>query len=427
MIHKKLRYHFIFYTIAAVLLGVLLYPLPVKAEKAPVVVVIDPGHGGENLGAEYENYTEKEMNMTVALAMKEELEKYDNVTVYLTHERDEDMSLKDRALFAADKHADFLFCLHFNMSVSHNLYGAEVWVPAFGEYYVKGYQFAEIAMEQLTGIGLYSRGIKTKLNDRGEDYYGILRHCTANQVPSALIEHCHLDQEKDQPFYRQGEAQLKELGRLDAEAAAKFLSLTSKELSKDYSSYPKAALTPKEEAVKPDKTEPEVCSIEVLSVDEQTGEAVISMEASDSDSYILYYNYSLDGGNTYSPLEAWPRPVWNQSEEVLTFRLSLPYEQEIQLRANAYNGFDLWKESNVVTLPALSGPEAQEETVTDKGNYEEIILPPAPVMEKSGPDRDLVFLTAGISLLFLLMILITYAMVTMLFRTGRRNKRRKRR
>ena len=46
-----------------------------ETESEQVVVVIDPGHGGENLGGEYEDYTEKEMTMVVANAMKEELEK----------------------------------------------------------------------------------------------------------------------------------------------------------------------------------------------------------------------------------------------------------------------------------------------------------------------------------------------------------------
>ena len=38
-------------------------------EEAPCIVVIDPGHGGENLGAEYDGYTEKDMTMVVARAM----------------------------------------------------------------------------------------------------------------------------------------------------------------------------------------------------------------------------------------------------------------------------------------------------------------------------------------------------------------------
>ena len=39
-----------------------------------MVIVIDPGHGGENRGGEYETYIEKELTPIVAQAMKEELE-----------------------------------------------------------------------------------------------------------------------------------------------------------------------------------------------------------------------------------------------------------------------------------------------------------------------------------------------------------------
>ena len=134
----------------------------------PVVVVLDPGHGGKNLGAEYDGYTEKDMTMIVATAMKEELEKYEGVEVYLTRDVDKDMSLEERAEFAASKNADFLFCLHFNMSLGHELFGSEVWISAFGEEHQKGYSFASAEMELLEDAGLYPRGIKTRLNDDGE-------------------------------------------------------------------------------------------------------------------------------------------------------------------------------------------------------------------------------------------------------------------
>ena len=47
----------------------------------------------------------------------------------------------------------------------------------------------------------YTSTIKTRLNDDGEDYYGIIRHSTARGLPSAIIEHCHLDEETDVAFY----------------------------------------------------------------------------------------------------------------------------------------------------------------------------------------------------------------------------------
>ena len=64
--------------------------------------------------------------MVTALAMYEELTKYDNVDVYLTHTDDVSMSLADRAQFAAERNADFLFSIHYNASVDHDLFGSEV-------------------------------------------------------------------------------------------------------------------------------------------------------------------------------------------------------------------------------------------------------------------------------------------------------------
>ena len=60
-----------------------------EPEEKPLVIVLDPGHGGmaddgRPEGGVYEGFIEKELNLIVAESMKEELEKYENVTVYLT-------------------------------------------------------------------------------------------------------------------------------------------------------------------------------------------------------------------------------------------------------------------------------------------------------------------------------------------------------
>ena len=88
-----------------------------------IQLVIDPGHGGENLGAQYYNYTEKDLTVQVGLAMAEELRKYDGIDVYLTREEDLDVSLADRCQYADDVDADFFISLHFNASEEHTLYG----------------------------------------------------------------------------------------------------------------------------------------------------------------------------------------------------------------------------------------------------------------------------------------------------------------
>lgn len=381
-----------FLSVLLIFIACMLPAITASADE-PLIIVIDPGHGGENLGAEYDGYTEKEITMPMAVAMKEELEKYDNVKVYLTHEDDVDMSIWERAEFAKDVNADFLFCLHFNASVHHNLYGAEVWVPSEGEYYAKGYAFAEILMAQFEDMGLYSRGIKTRLNDDGIDYYGILRYCSSEeiQVPAVLIEHCHLDNEKDKGFYQQSEEQIKEFGRQDALAVAKYFGLTSSETGADYSSYQVSDIPVPEGRVAPDKTPPEKCSIEVTNVNKETGEVTLAVEAYDTDSYILYCNYSLDGGKTYSPLLEWPRPEWNVSDKNHNLTITVPFGSETELKVKAYNGFDVWTESKSAFVAAMEDPavkkarEAQAEELRKQRAYEEISVndgadaPKAPV------------------------------------------------
>lgn len=323
----------------------------------PVVVVLDPGHGGENLGAQYNGYTEKDMTMAAALAMKEELEKYEGIEVYMTRSGDKDMSLEERAEFAASKNADFLFCLHFNTSLERNLFGSEVWISAFGEEYQKGYGFASAELELLEDMGLYPRGIKTRMNDDGEDYYGIIRHSTERGIPSALIEHCHLDHEKDMPFYT-SEEKIRQLGILDATAVAKYYGLKSESLGTDYSGYQREEPPLPAGPVKPDLTEPDVCTIDVDEVDEKTGNVTVSIYAADYDSYILYYSYSWDGGENFSELQIWePR-----SKDILTFTANIPSGTVPDLVVKVYNKYDISTESNHVSLPSMLYGEENGQT-----------------------------------------------------------------
>lgn len=421
--------------------------ISVRADE-PLIIVIDPGHGGENRGGEHEQYTEKDLTPVVARAMKEELEKYEGVEVYLTHDSDVDMSIKDRALFAAEKNADFLFCLHFNMSVNHNLFGAEVWVPATGEYYSKGYSFAQIQMQEFVDLGLYSRGIKTRINDRDENYYGILRYCTEEGVPSVLIEHCHLDHPKDQPFYQEGEEQLKSFGVMDATAVAKYFHLKSDILGVDYSDYPVPETPIPADIVRPDDTEPEISFIEVTDINEENREITVLVNAEDSDNYILYYEYSLDGGNSYSELNEWPRPEWNTSLPDNTFTLQVPYDQPIDLRVNVFNGFDLQAESNIISLEAIPDPErlkreaelaaAREEELRKEQEQEnadigsKVVMPKEEVQEiaveeYTAPEEDsqsLLFVVIVLVLILLAMIFVAFFMAGKIDLLLRGKKRR---
>lgn len=327
----------------------------VPTEDDPVVVVIDPGHGGENLGGEYEDYTEKEMTIVVANAMKEELEKYEGIEVYLTRNGDQELDLEERCEFAKSVNADFLFCLHFNLSEYHTLFGAECWVSAFGENYSKGYSFASVEIDMLQEIGLYSRGIKTRLNDQGIDYYGIIRHATERDIPCVLIEHCHLDQENDKPFYDHNE-KLQDFGKLDATAVAKYFQLRSEALGVDYSSYQNVYVDVPSHVVAPDRTEPDICMIEVTDQNMESGEVTVQVSAADYDSGMLYYTYSYDNGEHFSQLQRWP----DKTRDIFQFTMRVPPRIVPQIVVNGYNGYDLYTTSNMISLPSMDY-ETEEE------------------------------------------------------------------
>lgn len=357
-IRRKMMKYTIALTLTALIPGFIWFEAGVKVQAdEPVVVVIDPGHGGENLGGEYEQYVEKEMTMIVADAMKEELEKYEGIQVYMTRYDDieQDMSLEERSEYAKSVDADFLFCLHFNLSEYHTLFGAECWVSAFGEEYSKGYSFASVEMELLQELGLYSRGIKTRLNDRGTDYYGIIRTATEREIPCVLIEHCHLDQENDKPFYDYDE-KLKAFGRLDATAVAKYFNLRSEELGVDYSDYQNVEVPVPSGAVKPDTTETDVCMIEVLDQNMENGEVTVQVSAMDYDSGMLYYAYSYDNGETFSPLQKWG----DKDRDTITFTMQVPPHIVPQIVVNGYNGYDLYKTSNMISLPSMDYKTEEE-------------------------------------------------------------------
>lgn len=344
--------------------GTFTYPPDTDGE---LVIVIDPGHGGENLGADYNGFLEKEMNMIVANAMYAELEKYEDITVYLTHtSAEDDMTIQERADFAASVNADFVFCLHFNMSPENKLFGSEVWVSAFGEENRQGYRFGCIQMETMRDMGLFLRGVKTRLNDRGTDYYGILRFCEEYGIPAALIEHCHIDHEQDVDFC-DSEEDLIAFGIADATAVAKFFGLKSEELQVDYSSGASDILPPGTLYAQPDTTDPDICIIEEAYRNQEERTVGITVTGCDYDSPMLYYSYSIDGGVTFTPYLAWPDSdvMAGESPDTFTFEVEIPEGVSPSFVVRGINQYDRYTESNLLTgYPVFTAtPEEVLETV----------------------------------------------------------------
>lgn len=323
--------------------------LKVEAAKN-VTIVIDPGHGGEgdkNIGAQYNGLTEKDLTFKVATALKDELEKYDNVTVYLTRTTDKLVTLEERAEYAKTVGADFLYSIHFNASAEHNFYGSEVWTSAFGNNYVKGCQFGQIVGDEWNALGLYQKGTKSKIGSSGKDYYGIIRHSVARGIPCVILEHAYLDHGYDVPLIKTGDF-LTRLGVADATAIAKYFKLKSSSTGADYSGFATPSVKKPSGAVYQDQTEPETCDIKVLSYDTASGNVLVEMTAKDSQSPVIYFCYSYDGGNSFSILQMWDRTKTTQS-----FNVKVPSGTvNPVIVCRAYNNFEKCAQSAAETVNA---------------------------------------------------------------------------
>lgn len=117
-------------TLTVMMLGFLLFPLstlrPVLRAaaadaqtrltsgefKGHPVIVVDPGHGGQDTGAVGAGgVTEKALNLEIAQHLRSELERRGAI-VFLTRDSDTFLPLQARPQFAAQRHADYFVSLH---------------------------------------------------------------------------------------------------------------------------------------------------------------------------------------------------------------------------------------------------------------------------------------------------------------------------
>ena len=87
----------------------------IQAGNGTFVVVIDPGHGGHDIGAPGVKTNEKNINLAVALKLGKLIEQnYSDVKVVYTRKTDKFIELKERANIANKAKADLFISIHAN-------------------------------------------------------------------------------------------------------------------------------------------------------------------------------------------------------------------------------------------------------------------------------------------------------------------------
>lgn len=108
-------------------------PLPPAKRNAapqtrPWIVVVDPGHGGEDPGARGPGgVLEKNLCLALGRALTADLNKRPGIRAYLTRDEDVFLPLRRRTRIAAEKSADLFVSVHANSSRDKTARGTEVY------------------------------------------------------------------------------------------------------------------------------------------------------------------------------------------------------------------------------------------------------------------------------------------------------------
>lgn len=103
-------------------------PIPGRPANRPWRIVLDPGHGGADPGAQGVNgILEKDIVLAIAQRLKRRLEESSNAKVLLTRETDATRTLAERTAFANANSADLFVSIHANADRSGELQGIETY------------------------------------------------------------------------------------------------------------------------------------------------------------------------------------------------------------------------------------------------------------------------------------------------------------
>mgnify|MGYP003304580135 CR=1 FL=1 len=150
-------------------------------------VFLGVGHGGSDPGAVANNVKEKDLNLSIALACRDELEKH-GVAVKMSRTKDENDPIGDEVKECNAYGPDFAVDIHNNAGGGD---GGEVFYHHGGG---KGKTLAENILAEMVKVGQNPRGIKTRVNSQGKDYYAFIRNTSC---PAVIVECAFVDNATD--------------------------------------------------------------------------------------------------------------------------------------------------------------------------------------------------------------------------------------
>ncbi len=167
-----------------------------------MTVIIDPGHGGSDVGATSLDgtYDEKHINLTVAKYLQSYL-KSAGVNVIMvrdTLEDGSDLTLRGAVMERYQDTADLFFSIHHN-AANTAARGAEALAQVADKNGGPTKILAEKLLEEYRALGVPIRSIVFREGSNG-DYYYTNRAAASLFIPALTSEFCFIDNAQDQKF-----------------------------------------------------------------------------------------------------------------------------------------------------------------------------------------------------------------------------------
>ena len=178
------------------------------------------GHGGIDPGAVANGLREADINLDIALAWESEMKRH-GVEVKLSRNNNENDDLNEEVRECNAYNPDIAIDFHTNAGGGD---GFEAYHSICGG---TGKTLALNIEKEVVAIGQNSRGIKTRTNSSGKDYYGFIRN---TKCPAVIIECAFIDNSKDISIVDTKEER-KVFGIAVAKATLKILGIAYKEHS----------------------------------------------------------------------------------------------------------------------------------------------------------------------------------------------------
>ena len=214
------------------------------SDKKKLLVVIDPGHTGNtyNAGA-VKGYYESKAVYDLSLYEKAALEKR-GIDVILTRERNQDPGLYERGQMAVKKgrgYANVVFESNYSNAFNGKAYGVNVirsaHLPASEKLADRMIDAIVKVMKPSTGV-TYNRGVTTKIQSNGADWYGVIRGAVSGEVLQKqaqngpvhydyIVEHGFHDNQKECQFLSKQE-NLKAIAEAKAAVIADYFGIRDK-------------------------------------------------------------------------------------------------------------------------------------------------------------------------------------------------------